>query len=101
MPARSYGLSCVIIDSALHREVHQCHNGEGSLEWVVASTTVTHSSVDWWDILLPLAWTPDKRDRRLLVSPPKDTCKVGKTEWTKFRSEVAAAGFEPGQDHHA
>ena len=27
----------------------------GSLEWVVESTTVTHSSADWWDILLPLA----------------------------------------------
>ena len=26
-----------------------------------------------WDILLPLTWTPDRRDRRLLVSPPKDT----------------------------
>ena len=27
----------------------------GSLEWVVESTTVTHSSADWWDLLLPLA----------------------------------------------
>ena len=25
------------------------------LECVVESTTVTHSSADWWDILLPLA----------------------------------------------
>ena len=25
------------------------------LEWVAESTTVTHSSADWWDILLPLA----------------------------------------------
>ena len=25
------------------------------LEWEVESTTVTHSSADWWDILLPLA----------------------------------------------
>ena len=31
------------------------------------------SSADWWDILLPLAWTPDGRDQRLLVSHPKDT----------------------------
>ena len=23
-------------------------------EWVVESTTVTHSSADWWDLLLPL-----------------------------------------------
>ena len=28
---------------------------------------------DVWDILLPLAWTPDRRDQRLLVSHPKDT----------------------------
>ena len=29
----------------------------GDLEWEVESTTVTgtHSSADWWDILLPLA----------------------------------------------
>ena len=26
-----------------------------------------------WDILFPLALTPDRRDRRLLVSPPEDT----------------------------
>ena len=30
-----------------------------------------------WDHLLLLAYTPDRRDRRLLVSPPKDTGKVG------------------------
>ena len=29
--------------------------GGGGLEWVVESTTVTHSSVDWWDLLLPQA----------------------------------------------
>ena len=29
--------------------------GSGSLEWVVESTTATHSSADWWDLLLPLA----------------------------------------------
>ena len=27
----------------------------GSLEWVVETTIVTHSSADWWDLLLPLA----------------------------------------------
>ena len=27
----------------------------GGLEWEVESTTVTHSSADWWDLLLPLA----------------------------------------------
>ena len=27
----------------------------GDLEWEVESTTVTHSSADWWDHLLPLA----------------------------------------------
>ena len=27
----------------------------GGLEWEVESTTVTHSSADWWDILFPLA----------------------------------------------
>ena len=41
------------------------------------STTVTgtHSSADWWDLLVPLAYTPDIRDQRLLVSHPKDTGK--------------------------
>ena len=53
------------------------------------------SSADCWDILLLLAQTPDRRERRILVSPPKDTGKVGQTELPKFRSEVAAAGFEP------
>ena len=50
----------------------------GGLEWEVESTTVTHSSADWWDILLPLAETPDRRDRRLLLSHPKDSGKRGK-----------------------
>ena len=27
----------------------------GDLEWEVESTTVTHSSADWWDLLRPLA----------------------------------------------
>ena len=27
----------------------------GDLEWEVESTTVTHSSADWWGLLLPLA----------------------------------------------
>ena len=27
----------------------------GDFEWEVESTTVTHSSADWWDLLLPLA----------------------------------------------
>ena len=27
----------------------------GDLDWEVESTTVTHSSADWWDLLLPLA----------------------------------------------
>ena len=27
----------------------------GGLEWEVESTTVTHSSAEWWDLLLPLA----------------------------------------------
>ena len=27
----------------------------GRLEWEVEATTVTHSSADWWDLLLPLA----------------------------------------------
>ena len=30
---------------------------------------------------------------------PKDTGEAGLTELPKFRSEVAAAGFEPGQVH--
>ena len=32
---------------------------------------------------------------QLLVSPPKDTGKVGYMELPKFRSEVLPAGFEP------
>ena len=35
------------------------------------------SSADWWAILLPLAWTPDIRDRRFIVSLPKDIGKGG------------------------
>ena len=27
----------------------------GDLEWAAESTTVTHSSADWWGLLLPLA----------------------------------------------
>ena len=40
-----------------YRAVRQSRSGRtgGGLEWVVESTTVTHSSADWWDILLPLA----------------------------------------------
>ena len=35
-----------------------------------------------WDILLPLAYTPDRRDQRILVYLPKDTGKVGRGgEW--------------------
>ena len=45
-------LSCVIIGSM---PMPQWPNGGGGLEWVVESTTVPHSSADWWDILLPLA----------------------------------------------
>ena len=40
--------------------------------------TVTHSSADWWDILLPPAYTPERRDQRILLSHPKDTGKQGK-----------------------
>ena len=46
------------------------------------------SSADWWDLLLPLAYTPDRRDRRLLLSRPKDTGKARQTELPKFRSEI-------------
>ena len=47
----------------------------GGLEWEMESTTVTHSCADWWDLLLPLAYTPDRRDQQLLVSHPTDTGK--------------------------
>ena len=47
----------------------------------------------------PMAWTPDRGDRWLSVSPPKDTGKVVRyTELAKFRSEVTAAGFEPDRE---
>ena len=29
----------------------------GDLEWEVESTTVTHSSADWWDLLLQIEGT--------------------------------------------
>ena len=45
------------------------------------------SSADWWDLLLLLAYTPDSRGRRLLVSPSKDTGKAGQTELPKFQSD--------------
>ena len=52
-------LSCVIIGRTLYMAcmpLPQWPNGGGGvLEWVVESTTVTHSSADWWDLLLPLA----------------------------------------------
>ena len=71
----------------------------GSLEWAVESTTVTHSSVDLWGILLPLTSTPDRRDRRLLVSPPKDTDKAGKRncQSSEAKSFPQPVGFEPGR----
>ena len=60
--------------------------GSCGLEWVVESTTVTHSSADWWDILLPRPChgianrhhyqNADRRGRRFFVSP-KDTGKAG------------------------
>ena len=37
-----------------HNRTLEVH-GEFFLEWVVESTTVTHSSADWWDLLLSLA----------------------------------------------
>ena len=45
-----------------------------SPQMLSANTTVTHSSADWWDILLPLAQTSD---RMVLVSPPIATGKAG------------------------
>ena len=35
--------------------LHTHYRTLGDLEWEVESTTVTHSSADWWDLLLPLA----------------------------------------------
>ena len=71
----------------------------GGLEWKVESTTVTHSSADWWDLLLPLAKTPDRWDQRLLLSHPKDTGTVAsgvngiaKVPKSKVFTEV---GLEP------
>ena len=52
--------------------------GEGEFRLSVGggvhNITQHNSSADWWDHLLPgLAKTPDRRDRRFLVAPPKDT----------------------------
>ena len=45
----------------------------GVVERGVESTTGDLSVYPVWYFLLPLAQTPGRRDRRLLVSPPKDT----------------------------
>ena len=44
----------------------------------VSFSTVSESMTGFlhfpaWNLLLPLTWTPDRRDQRLLVSLPKDT----------------------------
>ena len=51
----------------------------GGLERVVESTTVTHSRAEWTGGIFYFPWHRHlyRRDRRLLVSPPKDTGKAG------------------------
>ena len=46
-----------------------------------------------WDILPPLAYTPDRKDRRLLVSPLKALAKWGKRNCQSFK--VTISRFEP------
>ena len=68
----------------------------GGLEWEVESTTFTHSSADWWDLLLPLAETSDRRAQRLyclirktLASGVNGIAKVPK------RNGFTEVGLEP------
>ena len=49
-----------------------------SLE-LVSPLQVTHLP-PVWDLLVPLAYTPDRRDHWRLVSLPKDTAKCGANE---------------------
>ena len=44
-----------VIFTARSKPMPQRPNGGGGLEWVVESMTVTHSSADLCDILLPVA----------------------------------------------
>ena len=43
---------------------------------LVSPVQITHLP-PLWDLLLPLAYTPDRRDHRLLVSLPKVTGNCG------------------------
>ena len=52
----------------------------------------------WWDILLPLAWTPDRRDRRLLASPSKDTGQSAVNGIAKVQKRSCRCGIKT-QDH--
>ena len=45
----------------------------------ISESQVTHLP-PVWDLLLPLAQTPDRQDHRLLVSLVKDTGKCGVNE---------------------
>ena len=48
----SYSSSSFISEGQLFQPSRRT---SGGLEWEVESTIVTHSSADWWDLLLPLA----------------------------------------------
>ena len=49
-----------------------------------------------WDLLLPLAKTPDRRDQRLIVSHPKDT-EIHNLVFTPNNSGILARGSNPGR----
>ena len=46
----------------------------------ISESTAGYTFTSVWDLLLPMALTPDRRDHRLLVSLPKDTGKCGVNE---------------------
>ena len=54
------------------------------------------SSAEWWDLLLILAQKPDRRERRIVVSPPKDTGKVGQTELQSSEAKLPQRDSNPG-----
>ena len=56
------------------------HDGLDILEFMTGYT-----STPVWDLLLPLAQTPDRRDQRLLMPLPKDT-KWGEQNCPSFET---------------
>ena len=59
----------------------------------ISKSTTGYTFTPMWDLLIPLAQTPDRRDHSLLVSLPKDTGKCEVMNCPSF--ETAVGGIEP------